>query len=96
MITYIFSSILVVSCKKYPQCDNAQLCVKNIGNKVIHYAWNTSGLSDSIMPGGSACTNVGKMNADPNNSETPTTYFYSDHGNYAITVNECNEVKDIQ
>ena len=81
------------SCKKPINCSNAQLCIQNKSTKVVHFDWNGGArqYNDSIMPGGSACKYVGQVTVNNTTTSTPTTYFYSDRGNYAITVSECNQ-----
>ena len=86
---------LFASCKKKVDCD-ATLCVKNIGNDTIHYSWGSSAYEDSILPGKSACKNVGHIEIDGSSESTITAYFDSDHGNYAIKVDECEENHEIE
>jgi len=82
------------SCKKV-DCE-ATLCIKNIGSQVIHYSWGSSYYTDSIMPGESACENVGHIEISNRVEHTRTAYFESDHGNYAIRVDECDENQEIE
>ena len=95
-VTVFFGSI---ACKKKAtvNCSNGQLCIQNKAGKVVHYGWDTGGgqYTDSIMPNGSACKNVGQVEVSSTTSITPTTYFYSDRGNYAITVSTCNQTQII-
>jgi hypothetical protein len=73
-------------------CNNAQLCIVNKHGKVVHFGWNTGAFqyNDSIMPNGSACTNVGPVKINSTTNETESIWFYSDDGNYEITVNQCS------
>ena len=86
-----------ISCKKKAtvNCSNAQLCIQNKSGVVVHYGWDTGGgmYTDSIMPNASACKSVGQVEVTSTTSITPTTYFYSDRGNYAITVSSCNQTQ---
>jgi len=34
--------VFFTTCKKKVKCDNAELCVKNIGSDIIYYAWGSS------------------------------------------------------
>jgi len=96
LVILVLCLFFFYSCKKYDKCDNAQLCVQNIGTTVVHYSWGASYYSDSIMPGKSACISVGSVNTDPNHSETHTEDFESDHGNYFILVDQCSVTKQIK
>ena len=87
--------IVFTSCKKKVDCD-ATLCVKNIGNDTIHYSWGSSVYEDSILPGHSACKSVGHIEIDGTSESTVTAYFDSDHGNFAIKVDECEENHEIE
>ena len=86
-----------ISCSKGKNvnCSNAQICVQNKSGKVVHYAWDSNMFTDSIMPNGSACKYVGQVVVTNTTTQTPTTYFYSDRINVAITVNTCNQVQVI-
>jgi hypothetical protein len=78
-------------------CSNAQLCIQNQSGKVVHYQFDQQpGYTDSIMPGGSACKYVGKVVVNSTTSQTVTTWFYSDRGNYAITVSQCSQTQIIK
>ncbi len=83
------------SCKKSVYCENAVLCIKNAGQSDIHYAWNSSGLSDTLRPGEKACTEVGEISTKKSNEIGKRTTFNSDHGNYSIDVTECNMEREI-
>lgn len=88
---------LGISCKKKAtvNCNNAQLCIQNKSGVVVHYGWDTGGgmYTDSIMPNASACKSVGQVEVSSTTNITPTTYFFSDRGNYAITVSSCNQTQ---
>ena len=94
ILLFLFSVLCMSSCKKV-DCD-ATLCVKNTGSQVIHYAWGSNFYTDSIMPGESACENVGHIEITSTTESTITAYFNSDHGDYAILVDECDENHEIQ
>jgi len=90
------TAIFFANCKKKVQCDNAQLCVKNTGNGVIHYAWNGNIYTDSLMPGQSACKYVGPIKITRTKEQVVWVDFESDHGNYRIKVDNCTVEKEIQ
>lgn len=90
----LLAIVLLPSCEKKIECD-ATLCIKNISSTVVHYSWGSSVYTDSILPGASACVNVGPIEVSSTSTSTPTWYFESDHGNYAITVDECAENHEI-
>ena len=48
------------------------------------------------MPGETACENVGHIEITSTSESTITAYFNSDHGDYAILVDECEENHEIQ
>ena len=85
-----------MNCKKKIDCPNAQLCVKNIGSDTILFCWGCNLYEDTLLPGKSACINVGSVYIDYKTEDTKIQSFYSDHGNYGILVNECNEEKEIR
>lgn len=87
---------LAASCKKYEHCDEATICVKNIGSTPIPYAWNANGLADTLQPGQSTCRTVGEYNADPNNYSAEMTYFVTNQATWAIRPTSCNTQKEIE
>jgi len=90
----LLSLIFLSSCKKV-SCD-ATLCVKNIGTQTIHYGWGTNMIIDSILPGQSACKDVGHIETGLFNSSTSNVSFDSDHGDYIIEVDECEEHFEVE
>jgi hypothetical protein len=96
-LLFIALAILALtSCKKYVKCDNAELCIKNIGTDTIWCAWNSSAYTEKLLPGATICTNLGKLDTDPNNSQGSTTTFNSDHGSYSFNVSACHTDKEIK
>ena len=87
----ILFSISFMACKQ-PNCQNARVCVKNVGAEVIWYAWNSSAYSDSLAPGDEACKFVGEISG----GSSYVTTFNSDHGSYAIEVTECEQKQEIK
>ena len=82
----------LAACKKETKCDNARICVKNIGTDVIWYAWGSNQFSDSIAPGEEACNYVGPIG----DGHTYITNFQSDHGSYSMEVTECDQKHEIK
>jgi hypothetical protein len=96
IIRFLFFAIIITGCrKKYEHCDNATICVKNIGSKKVAYAWNSNGFADTLKPGQSACTNAGEFNADPGNKAAEIVYFETNAATWAITPTSCNTQKEI-
>lgn len=104
IIIQIVLMALVLTCascfkkkkKEDVSCD-AVLTVTNNTGFALNYAWG-SNMLDSYLPiGGKTTLNAGHINItySKNGNETShTSYIYtfnSDHSNYAITVDECNE-----
>lgn len=87
---------IVLSCKKYVYCENAEVCVRNAGSDTIWCAWNSSLYNIKLAPGESTCSKVGEINTNPRNGTRKIIYFNSDHGNYALEVQECNQKHDIK
>jgi hypothetical protein len=81
--------------KKYEHCDNATICVKNIGSTKIAYAWNSNAFADTLKPGQSTCRDVGEFNADPKNQAGSITYFQTNGATWAIKPTSCNTEKEI-
>ena len=94
-IPFLIAMLIFLSCKKKVDCD-ATLCVKNIGHDTIHYSWGSSAYSDSLLPSQTACKSVGHIEIDGTSNSTVTAYFESDHGNFAIKVDECEENHEIE
>lgn len=92
-----FISILGLSCSKETlDCDNAQLCVKNIGNDTINYCWGCYPFTEVLLPGEKACRYVGEIHSSTNDEDKSIYYFDSDHGNYAMGMNACYVEKLIE
>jgi hypothetical protein len=81
--------------KKYEHCENATVCVKNIGSNRIAYAWNSNILDDTLDPGGTTCTNAGEFNADPKNQSGEIVYFTTKDATWAIKTTSCKTEKEI-
>ena len=88
--------LLILSCrKKYEHCDNATVCVKNIGSNKIAYSWGSKSQVDTLKPGQSTCTGAGEYNADPNNKSGGVVYFQTNAATWAIQPTSCNTEKEI-
>ncbi len=68
-------------------CDNARVCMVNNTNDTVEYAWNSNFYDQILLPGESACQDLGEMAWN----ESATTFFESDHGFYALDVDECEQ-----
>lgn len=89
-------TISISNCrKKYEHCENARVCVKNIGSNRIAYAWNSNSLADTLNPGQSTCTDAGEYNADPKNQAGAIVYFTTNGATWAIKPTSCNTEKEI-
>ncbi len=89
-------SAALASCTKKVQCDNAQLCVRNIGTDTIYYCWGCNSYDSTLVPGASACINVGEIEVSRSIENTAIMSFYSTHGSYAMEVDECFEKREIE
>ena len=95
---FLFAGLAVLaftSCKKYVICDNAEVCIKNVGKDTIWYGWNSGNNSNKLRPGETTCDQVGEIDTDPNNGTGKRTSFSSNHGNYFFDVKECHMEKEI-
>ncbi|MCF8256424.1 MAG: hypothetical protein K9J06_02660 [Flavobacteriales bacterium] len=81
-------AILATACGS--KCDDAQLCVRNMGTDTIYYCWGCNYYADTLLPNGSACINVGPV------SSSQYTYinFQYDLASYDILVDKC-EVESV-
>lgn len=85
---------VIISCAKKVDCENAELCVKNIGTDVIYYCWGCNMFSDSILPGEKACVNVGSVYVSYTTESIHWVDFNSTHGDFVIKVDKCfNEIE---
>ena len=85
-IPFIFIlSAIALSCREPLNCDNAELCVKNIGTDTIFYCWGCNYYEDYILPGESACIYVGEVTHE----SQPIYYFDTNGATYAIPVDDC-------
>ncbi len=91
----LFAIAIFASCSKDIECDNAQLCIKNISSDTILYCWGCNYYEDTLLPYGKACTDVGPISIKRNSESTSTVFFDSDHGSYAIEVRDCYVEKEI-
>ena len=87
-----------IACKKKGgiSCDNAELRIKNIGNDTIWYAFNSSSWDKMLLPDSTISEFVGPIEVGGDSESLVTTTFESDHGNYAITVDDCVVNREIQ
>lgn len=99
-ILFIFSVIIFGCIEDDVDCENAELCVKNIGTDTIYYCWGCNYYEDFIIPRGEACTNVGEISIDYSISGTTESViwinFDSSHGSYLIRVDDCYVEKFIE
>ena len=95
MLFLLIAIPLLCACKKHESCDNAQVCVKNIGSTDIAYAWNSNGLADTLKPGETTCTDAGEFNGDPNNEAGAYVDFVTDDATWTIKTTSCNTLKEI-
>jgi len=75
------------SCKKQ-SCDNASACMINTTSDTVTYAWNSNFHDKILLPGDSACNYAGEMDWN----ESFTTFFSSSAGEYALDINDCENV----
>jgi hypothetical protein len=59
----------------------------NNTNDTINYAWNSNFYDQVLLPGETACRDLGEKEWN----ESFTTFFESDHGFYALDVDECDQ-----
>ena len=96
LFTISILTLTLMGCrKKYEHCDNATICVKNIGSTKIAYAWNSNAFADTLKPGQSTCKDVGEYNADPKNQSGSISYFQTNSATWAIKPTSCNTEKEI-
>jgi hypothetical protein len=97
LYSFLLISIITISCSKDKlDCDNAQLCVKNIGNDTINYCWGCYPYTEVLLPGEKACRFVGEIHSSTNEEDLSVRYFDSDHGNLAIRMDACYVERQIE
>ena len=83
------------ACVEKIDCE-AELCVKNVGNDTIRYAWNSTSLDEKLEPQGTTCRQLGRLQKDRINDGYFITQFNSDRGTYAIKVEQCYTEYEIE
>ncbi len=78
--------LTAASCSK-KNCDNARVCMVNNTQDTVEYAWNSNFYDQVLLPGETACRDLGEMSWN----ESMVTYFESDHGFYALDVEDCEQ-----
>ena len=96
IILIIAFLLIITSCSKTIDCDNAQLCDKNIGNDTINYCWGCYPYTEILLPGESACMDAGEVHISSTEESTSVQYFDSDHGSFAIRVDDCNVEREVE
>ena len=94
---FLLSLLIIISlgCSKEElDCDNAQVCVRNVGNDTINYCWGCNSLTEILLPGGVACADIGPVKVEKDQFSVQID-FMSDHGNYIIEANDCYTEKEI-
>ena len=105
-LTFVIAILIVINfsnCNKpkknIPEnidCNNAQACVGNLTKDTIFYAWNSNGLTDTLLPGKSTCLQVGsvkkiydKKSGQLIDDKSVTVTINSNFGHWAIKVESC-------
>lgn len=87
------------SCKEDVYCDNAQVCVKNIGSDTIRFCWGCNMHDEVIPPGEKACTYVGVIEITHglggSSASTETISFQTSGYTLMIEVDECYEERSV-
>ena len=94
LITAVF--ILMSSCAKKIDCDNAKLCVINVGNNTINYCWGCNSYTEILLPGEKTCIDVGPLHVKSNDGYYSVYYFDADGTTHAIQMNNCYVEKQIE
>jgi hypothetical protein len=95
-LALVVITTMLIGCTKKVDCDNAQICLKNIGNDTIWYCWGCSGYTETLLPGDKACKYVGEVYIKNSSESIVWIDFTSDHGHYRMKVDDCYIEKEIQ
>jgi len=95
LISILIFFTLLMGCSKKLDCEDATLCVKNVGNDTIYYCWGCYPYTEILLPGEKACRNIGSIHSSTNEEDLSVYYFDSNHGNLVIRMNECNVQRQI-
>jgi hypothetical protein len=91
LVTIALLTIVIVSCsKERTTCDNAVVCVKNIGNDTINYAWNSTYYDSKLLAGEKTCIDLGEVDIEEGDWFA-SNQFNNDHGDFGILSTGCNE-----
>jgi hypothetical protein len=94
LLAFLLTAIFT-SCEKPIDCDNATLCVKNVGSDTIYYCWGCNSYNDTLPPGRAACKNVGEIYVSSSREQTQEVPFETSNANYYFTVDKCYVEKEI-
>ena len=90
LLTALFSSCS----RRKLDCDNAQVCYKNVGTDTINYCFGGCNIySEKLLPGCTACEQIGSVHSTATVTDGKTSMFTSDHGNFIIDVDACYKEK---
>lgn len=97
-ISLLILSISLISCKKEIHCEQAEVCVTNIGTDTIYYSWGGSDMSTYVIPGDSTCKISEEEVHITSSSESFTVAYFETigHGSYTIKIKDCHVSYDIE
>lgn len=80
----VLAMFIMTGCAK-ESCSTSQVCVRNETGDTVYYCFGCNFYSEMLLPGESACKEGGEVSRN----SSYVTYFNSDHGSYAIDVDQC-------
>lgn len=89
----VFVSLLY-SCSKKIECDNAQICVKNLSADTVYYCWGCNTPSEVLLPNNKTCIDIGPVDVKKDEFLVYAD-FTSTKGNFTIESTECYTEKEI-
>lgn len=87
--------LVIMSCSKKVECDNARICVKNNRSDTIYYCWGCNRYDNALPPGELACRNVGEIEISRNYESTSIVSFDMAGSSIAMKVEECDDIREI-
>ncbi len=94
IILFSVLGVFLYSCTKKIECDNAQICVKNLSTDTVYYCWGCNTPNEILLPNNKTCIDLGPVDVKKDEFLVYAE-FRSTKGNFTIESTECYTEKEI-